>query len=59
MTSLYKSILLEASCATRANLDRMQPQIKRGYFGVIKGDSLTYRTPSGAVHATTTKSNKV
>jgi len=49
MTNLYKLIVLEANCATRANLDRMKPQIKRGYLGVIKGNSLTYRTPSGAV----------
>ena len=72
-TEFLKSILLEQACLARkyvehsgqivhrdwkAYLDSIKPTpIRKGFFGVIKGDTVTYQDPNGTV--TTKKLDQV
>jgi hypothetical protein len=60
MTQLLKDISLEQSQMARlyaGTLHKPKTKIERGFFGIIKGDSITYQDESGTV--TTKKLSEV
>lgn len=57
LTELCKAILLEQSQFAKLYVQNERKftaprSIERGYFGVIKGDTMTYQTPTGTVVTT-------
>ena len=52
MTQLLKDISLEQSQMARlyaGTLHKPKTKIERGFFGIIKGDTMTFVHPSGLV----------